>query len=348
MSNVHFFKLHRSTWLLLGLIFGISGCISGQETVTDASANTTFISTSTKVIVTQTNVATPSLTPGPLLITAVPPTRILDTPTSNEVYEEKTELFDRDFTANTPGSPTSTPTVTPAPTLSPEQEGGLLSSLMSDNGGCELPCWWGVAPSQTSPQEARDLFASQGIDDWVVSNDETYALMGLGYPKSGTNNSFRDMIVHFGIENNLIQYISVEGSYRRELNSLLVRDWQSYSATEILRRYGIPNYIEFVEVENSPYFRLKLSYESLGIEISYILPFESLDNGRSEICFNLQNVDFIGLSLYSPENAQDVPVGIIPNRLDSYTSWEITTGLNKEDFRQLLENHKNQPCIVVD
>ena len=295
------FKLHQSIWILFGLIFMITGCVSDQKTITDATVTTILVSTSTKVIVTQTNTPTPSLTPTPLLITAISPKHILDTPTSNEIYEkqneEETELFDRDFPTNTPGAATSTPTVTPGPTLSPEQEGDFLSSLMSENGGCELPCWWGVTPSQTSSQEARDLFPFQGIDDWVVSHDGTYALMGLGYPISGTSNSFRDVIVRFGIENNLIQYISVEGSYRRELNSLLVRDWQPYSTTEILTRYGIPDYIEFVEVENSPYFRLVLSYESFGIEISHIVPFESLDNGKREICFNLQNVDFIVLSL---------------------------------------------------
>ncbi|GIK57231.1 MAG: hypothetical protein BroJett015_28940 [Chloroflexota bacterium] len=260
--------------------------------------------------------------------------------------EEEVELPDRNLPTSTSGPPTSTPTITPAPTLSPEQEGDFLSSLMSDNGGCELPCWWGVTPGQTGEQEARDLFASQGVDDWTFSDD--YRIVGIGYPRAGNVAYFRDVIVRFWVEDNIIQYIGVEGSYRRELNSLLVLDWQSYSPSEILSRFGVPSYIELAKVENSPYYRLGLSYELLGIEISYIVPFQVLDNSKEEICFNLQNVDFIGLSLYPPERTKDIPVGVIPNRLDSYLSWETTTGLSREEFQQLLENDSGLRCVEVD
>lgn len=80
-------------------------------------------------------------------------------------------------------SPNPTPTFTPVATLSIEQEGTLLSSLLANNGGCELPCWWGITPGLTGVVEARDFFVLQGVDDWVESFDGTYALIGFGYPR---------------------------------------------------------------------------------------------------------------------------------------------------------------------
>lgn len=349
MSYLHFAKLHNGTWLLLGLILGISGCIPGQEIAIDVPTTTVFISTPKGVMVTQANAVGPPSTPSPLPTAVVSPTDAPVAPDKEEPQqqnEEEGELLDRNLPTSMPGPHNSTPTTTPAPTLSPDQEGHHLSTVLSNNSSCELPCWWGVTPGQTGEQEARDLFASQGIDDWTVSDH--YRIVGIGYPRMGNSDYFRDVIVRFWVEDNLIQYIGVEGSYRRELNSLLVHDWQSYSPSEVLDQFGIPSFIELTEVENSPYYRLGLSYESLGIEISYIVPFKILENGKIEMCFNLQSVDFIGLSLYSPDKAKDVPVGIIPNRLDSYISWETTTGLNKEDFQQLLENDGSQPCIEVD
>ncbi|MBE7529094.1 MAG: hypothetical protein HS099_05115 [Ardenticatenaceae bacterium] len=224
----------------------------------------------------------------------------------------------------------------------------MLSSLMSSNGGCELPCWWGVTPGQTGMQEARDMFASQGIDDWVVAFDGAYALMGLGYRRPDQSYHFSDVNVQFGIKANAIQYLDIEGSYRRQLNSLLVRDWEAYSPEQMLNHYGMPPYVELAAVKNSPYYRLTLSYEPLGIEITYIMLFEPLNDGKDKICFDLEHTDFIYLSLYSPEQVNELPVGIIPNRLDSYIPWEETTGLNIDAFQQLFENVGNPPCITVE
>jgi hypothetical protein len=53
-------------------------------------------------------------------------------------------------------TPTLLPTSTPRPTLSPEEAEKLVLSLFENNGGCELPCWWGITPGVTTLQEAQD------------------------------------------------------------------------------------------------------------------------------------------------------------------------------------------------
>lgn len=260
------------------------------------------------------------------------------------------------FPSNTPTdvltTPTSSklaPTFTPVSTLSAEQEGTLLSSLLANNGGCELPCWWGITPGLTGVVEARDIFVLQGVEDWVESFDGTYALIGLGYPRVDSSTYSRDVIVQFGLENNQIQYIYVDGGYRQEeLRTLFIQDWQSYSPTSMLDRYGQPSYVEMAEIENSPYYRLIFSYQLLGTEISYIVPFEASENNMGRICFNLEHIDFIALNLYPFGQESKLPFSVIPDRLDNYIPWETTTGLDIEALYQLLEDTSNPPCFDLE
>lgn len=246
-------------------------------------------------------------------------------------------------------SPKPTPTFTPVATLSIEQEGTLLSSLMANNGGCELPCWWGITPGSTDVVEASDIFVLQGVDDWVESFDGTYALIGLGYPRVDSSTYSRDVIVQFGLENNQIQYIYIDGGYRQEeLRTLFIQDWQSYSPASMLDRYGRPSYVEMAEIENSPYYGLTFSYQLMGTEASYIVPFEAFENNKRRICFDLEHTDFIFFVLYPSGQEATLPFSIIPDRLDTYIPWETTTGLDIEALYQLLEDTSNPPCFDLE
>jgi hypothetical protein len=52
--------------------------------------------------------------------------------------------------------PTPTPTLTwtPLPTLSAQEANAKIKELLETNGGCELPCWWGITPNKTVWTEA--------------------------------------------------------------------------------------------------------------------------------------------------------------------------------------------------
>jgi hypothetical protein len=47
--------------------------------------------------------------------------------------------------------PESTPTATPIvyPTMSVEEAKDVVRALIANNGGCDLPCWWGITPGDT-------------------------------------------------------------------------------------------------------------------------------------------------------------------------------------------------------
>ncbi len=54
-------------------------------------------------------------------------------------------------------SPTSEFTPTVAPTLPIDQAQVELLEMLSNNGGCQLPCLWGIVPGKSTYQEAQAI-----------------------------------------------------------------------------------------------------------------------------------------------------------------------------------------------
>ncbi len=248
---------------------------------------------------------------------------------------------------------TATPTITPVATLSVQEEGVFLSTLMANNNNCELPCWWGIMPGKTENQVARDLFASQGIDEWISSFDGTYRILNLGYPYGDSPYYSSDIIVQFWVEDGLIEFINVEGSRRQaEDKYLFTQNWQQYNLSQILRRFGMPSYVILnpeVSADSGTFFyQLGLSYPSLGIEVSYIIEPSVLVNGSRQICSDFEQVNYIYLTLFPPERVADVPVAIIPNHTEAYLSWETVTESTLEIFYEMFQDADVPTCIEVD
>lgn len=243
--------LRRTFWLLTFGVIALAGSTAPEQ--------------QESAMVAATQVFTPSPTYQPTGTTFVTPTSTI-TPTP------------------TPPPPTAIPTVQPVPTLSVLEEGALLSELMADNGGCELPCWWGISPGQTAAQAAKSMFASQGIGRWDASFDGSYSVISLGHPYADSPYYSSDVSLKLWMEGELVQFIDVEGRRRSGEDSFLFdQDWSQYNLAGILGSLGKPAYAAlFAEIpaDSGPhYYQLRLSYPSLGIEIWYLIAPLPLSNG---------------------------------------------------------------------
>jgi hypothetical protein len=69
--------------------------------------------------------------------------------------------------------------VTPLPTLSPNEHENLIIELLSNNSGCKLPCWWGISPGKTSWDEVWRVLSQFDPEPYARS---TYA---KEYPSGG-------------------------------------------------------------------------------------------------------------------------------------------------------------------
>lgn len=143
---------------MLLVVLSLGGCTVSESNVENVSSTASEIGVAISTLTsfplptsthsttpTQTATATISPTPTP---TPIPPTSSTPIPTPPIP------------TATTTSTPTPYPTFPPLPTIAPQQRGQIYSKLMDNNGGCELPCWWGFKLGETSTGEIHQFYTA--------------------------------------------------------------------------------------------------------------------------------------------------------------------------------------------
>lgn len=152
-------------------------------------------------------------------------------------------------------SPTPTPSFTPIPTLSKSEARQKISSLVRDNGGCYLPCWWGITPGKTSLFEAYQYLKSLNVGIAKPNNSS----QAFGY-------NFSESLEGGGLIVNEDQKIT-----------LLVIDpnasKHSFQLHQIISNYGKPDNIfiktDTCTLDNIPPFVLVLLYSNKHFLVIY-------------------------------------------------------------------------------
>jgi len=164
----------------------------------------------------------------------------------------------------TPESVNSIETI--LPTLSPNQKEQEVLELYLDNGGCELPCWWGIVPGETTIQDVQNRFSIIGkISEGYPSNTNPEALIyrvTVIPPKEIDIFKRGEWIVRLVVVNNTVKGITV-GSWCSETFSNPI-------LAIFLKRFGEPDEIWIDIVEDiiktePPYYSMDLFYPKQGI-----------------------------------------------------------------------------------
>jgi hypothetical protein len=110
---------------------------------------------------------------------AIPPTNTphISPPTRTPVPDTATPTAVPNTATPTAIPLTATPKPLPTATLTNEQIDANLTELMLTNGGCELPCWWGILPGETSIDSARESLKALGAS----FPGATYASFGIDW-----------------------------------------------------------------------------------------------------------------------------------------------------------------------
>jgi hypothetical protein len=114
----------------------------------------------------------PSVTPNDIV---VEPTRTLPTATSLPVSTTALPV-----TSGETFTPLATEALAPLPTLSPVEAKAFVLELTQNNGGCELPCFWGFTPGQTKWQTAEPLLTSFAYQIDYGAPDGTFSTILVG------------------------------------------------------------------------------------------------------------------------------------------------------------------------
>lgn len=281
---------------------------------------------------TWTALPSPTWTPQPTLTpTAVPPS-----PTFTSTRQP----------IATPSLNTATPSRTPVPTLGAKQQAQFVADMLKTNGGCKLPCWWGIVPGSTRFQAAVDSLQQQGLSLYLV-RDLTAALT-IDIPHPTQLFDYR-LLLGLTAEQGVISRLEVGGeTYNLTQSRRFTSDWQRYSLSNILQEYGQPSTIRFVsgppaERDAPVLYTLTLLYESLGFAIGYTGPaqFDSQSN-VIHACPRFEQMNDIRLILVAPGN----PVSKSDSELTDFgPTLQETIGMSVEEFYGRFKNSASKDCL---
>lgn len=254
-------------------------------------------------------------------------------------------------------SPTHTPTSptpTPRPTLAAEEERAFVREMLATNGGCELPCWWGITPGKSQWADVQDrlgLYPGRGIlRSWPdgVSFGITYG--DLKYP-SPPPYGYYISIGFFMDHGEVVRSITVEGEViQRTTPERFAQDWHRYSLDQVLRRYGKPSQVMLELWPNPPEpyypYRLFLFYEELGILIEYEGP---AIPGKTflQVCPVFEQVTSLRLWLQSPKQESSLLqlADLDPLELAQMLPLEKATGMDVQTFYKTFKEARAGVCL---
>ena len=172
---------------------------------------------------------------------------------------------------------TPVPTITPLPTIPPQQYGQLYSELMSNNGGCVLPCWWGFKLGEASLDEVHQFYTS--FDTHIFEQDENDVISLL-------EAKFLDPQIENGTQ--VRHTFIAEDDVLIEAQIEIVFD-PNYQITPLLQRLGQPSEIWMWTIPE-PYegilpARFYLYFPEKGVFILYGTGGRSV-NDTVNICFD--------------------------------------------------------------
>jgi hypothetical protein len=226
VMNIKFYLLLYARFSPLLVILILTGCgLPSKVTPTAVSTNTP-LSTESIASVTPTvwNTATNTAT--------VPPT---ETPVTTY-------------------TPTATATRKPQPTFTSKEAEEMVKDLIATNGGCLLPCWWGITPGVTTWEETRS-FLEPFATRILTLRENLYGVTIDNLPESISDGGVGATI---GVKDDIVQTIRTD---------------VFYPLPQVLQIYGQPDevrvYVDPWSIDALAPFVIALYYEKLGFLATY-------------------------------------------------------------------------------
>lgn len=237
-------------------------------------------------------------------------------------------------------SPTHTfvsSTLTPAATLTADERQTLLKEMLQTNGGCALPCWWGITPGQTDWQTVRNQFIGYG---------------GFVFEMPHPARPFDYSVdLAFDQKDGVVRFINVRGGvFTGATSEHFARDWRRYSLDQVLIRYGEPSQVMLqltppMEAGSPAGYALDIYYDELGIAVRY-LALATYEEMMIRACPVFDHITGIDLWLQSPEEeASLVGRAIAPDEMAYFRPLEEATGMSLETFYDTFSNPDIQVCL---
>lgn len=235
------------------------------------------------------------------------------------------------------------PTVPPI-VLSTSEAHELVRELLENNAGCQLPCWWGINPGETTWEKAHRIL--EKVSSYVggqTQGEEFYANVNvyLPYPSD-----FAPYMEHlYRVKSGVVEYIRI---YNYNLAP-------NYYLPKFLETYGRPSEIwmqPFSQEEiGQQNFAFILFYADKGILVKYGIVTPIVDvaiKEKLQVC--LEGADSPFLFLWSPEknkmSFQDAKQKFIDTTyLPEPQPLLEATGMDVNTFYETFKNPDTNVCL---
>jgi hypothetical protein len=222
--------------------------------------------------------------------------------------------------------------------LSPEEAQKLTLDLLKNNGGCRLPCWWGITPGQTTWQEAWAIL-SPLMADLFISPLEGHFTFYFSNP------------LNIQPEGKIAAFLVVREEKVESIEVIINSDLQ-----EFLTSNGVPDQIRLFTdgtpgSDPSGFYILALFYPEKGIMALY--DGEEQYGDIMDICPSRIKTLGTGVYLWSLENEisfeQALELGFVGVPVDYFFTLEEYSSMTARDFYETYVKPENATtCIRVD
>jgi len=269
-------------------------------------------------------------------------------------------------------TPIVTDTLTPAttlpaiPTLSAESAGERLLDLLSNNGGCRLPCLWGITPGKSTYQEAQILWSPlSGISSHILALPPYFTLdEGAVRPAYVEGDLMLNTEARYQSNDQIVGHISFSAREQQKfvpstggqglLSIFDSTDFgkriEYYSLAHLLSEQGVPGSVILMTSGPPIYatvggFEIVVSYPEQGIWVRYTTQVQLLSNGKMRGCPANAHIE---MDLYPAGNADFFSTSIQQIHPDLFAGYyqplEQAASMTLEQFHETFRQPTDS-CI---
>ena len=255
------------------------------------------------------------------------------------------------------------PTPTIIPTLSADEARMVMLDWLQNNGGCRLPCIWGLTPGVTDTQTRREHLArfGSGPDYPVGRSDEQRNPGAIGYGSLTADNLHVSFGLNYNEVNGIIESLVLVTQPMRDEKIAFGDPYYDellgyYRLPQLLSNYGPPSDVLIATWSYEPMLRadyepfiVVVIYSDLGIMAEYVAPKE-LVNDAYRGC---PTQGYLTLRTWDPESgislkkiaSMGAAEGISENAYDYFRPIEEATSMTLDEFYQTFKNPDTTACL---
>jgi hypothetical protein len=240
--------------------------------------------------------------------------------------------------------PTFTQTLTPIPTLAPEEALEKVQELLRTNMDCQFPCWWGITPGASSWSKTRNYIKSfafrQGEEIQKLTSDKKLSFDAY-FPLDDAPSLMNSLLVTFTVDpgSGVIQQIYTS---------------QDYSLPTLQDIYGSPDQVWLtasgIPVTGPAAYHIELFFQKTGIIASIGGDARLIHRDEGDytiVCQETLLKDARGLTFWSPDDLKTFEDFSELYPIGKYRLLEDVTNLQVQEFIELLKQEGANECMEI-